>query len=102
MLSEEPNYRQFMEFVGHEIIDNWERFGAMVGLTLGELEVIRNECQDVPFRFGHVLDKWKKSYYKKIPFTWESVASVLHSMGIHSVADEVVKAFNDSQKPKPN
>ena len=101
-MSEEPNYGQFMELVGHKIIDNWASFGATVGLNHGELEVIGRECPDVQFRFSHVLDKWKKCYYREKPFTWASVVSVLHSMGIHLVADAVVKTFNDVQEPEPN
>ena len=100
-MSEEPNYGQFMELVGNKIIDNWASFGRMVGLTHGELGVIR-ECQDVPFRFSYVLDKWKKRYYREKPFTWASVVNVLHSMEIDSVADAVFETFNDFQEQEPN
>ena len=94
MLHTAPDISELNDLVGSQITSQWELFGAQVGLTPNDLEVLRNENAQV--RFYHLFVQWKRTLCSD--FTWDAVIKVLQSNTINQpiLANRVLRHLENS------
>eukprot|EP00731_Ephydatia_muelleri_P004052 Em0002g228a len=85
-LDSEPSLQHLMEKVAAVIPSKYEMVGLQLGLTLAQLQAIRQQHQslgDYHRAFGEIFNEWRRQ--GSPPYTWGTLTGVLRSASVGEV-----------------